>query len=126
MLKRRPEYFVVFTLSAIAAVGSVCLMAAGLGSGTPSLSGSKRQDASNIVYRASDLINVSSEDKVAAEMRVRYGSYSAGDYVLSVMTSPDYLVKSPDDEQFAKDLSNVVYGNEVDSVIEGIRNDLGT
>ena len=126
MLKRRPEYFVVFTLSAIAAVGSVCLMAAGLGSGTPSLSGSKRQEASNIVYRASDLINVSSEDKVAAEMRVRYGTYSAGDYVLSVMTSPDYLVKSPDDNQFAKDLSNVVYGNEVDSVIEDIMQDLGT
>lgn len=126
MLKKRPEYFAVFTLSAIAAIGSVCLVAIGLGSGTPSLSGNKRQEAANIVYRASDLINITSEDKVAAEMLVRYGTYSAGDYVLSVMTSPDYLVKNSDDAQFAKDLSNVVYGSEVDSVIEGIRQDLGT
>ena len=77
MLKRRPEYFAVFALSAVAAIGTACLTVIGLGSGTPALSGADRQNASQIVYRASDLIGVSSENKVAAEMRVRYGTYSA-------------------------------------------------
>lgn len=126
MLKRRPEYFAVFALSAVAAIGTACLTVIGLGSGTPALSGADRQNASQIVYRASDLIGVSSENKVAAEMRVRYGTYSAGDYVLSVMTSPDYLVNSPDDDQFAKDLCTVAYGAVSDTVVTDIKQELGS
>lgn len=124
MLRRRPEYFVVFALSAIAAIGTACLTSIALDTGTPALTGSRRQEASQIVYRASDLAGVKSEDKVTAEKRVRYGSYSAGDYVLSALTSPDYLIKSPDDEQFAKDLCSVVYGNVSDSVVTRIRQEL--
>ena len=126
MLKRRPEYFVVFALSAIAAVGSAGLMLAALDTGTPSLSGNRNESAMQMVSRASDLIGVSTEDKITAGMSVRYGTYSAGDYVLSVMTSPDYLIKSPDDDQFAKDLCNVVYGNASDPVITEIKQQLGS
>ena len=126
MLKRRPEYFVVFALSAAAAIGTAVFTGIALDSGTPALSGSRKQDAAQIVYRASDLAGVKSEEKVTAEMRVRYGTYSAGDFVLSALTSPDYLIKSPNDEQFAKDLCNVVYGSESDAVIAQIRQELGT
>ena len=92
MLRRRPEYFAVFALSAVAAIGTAVFTGIALDSGTPALSGSRKQDAAQIVYRASDLAGVKSEEKVTAEMRVRYGSYSAGDFVLSAMTSPDYLI----------------------------------
>ena len=126
MLKRRPEYFAAFCLSAIAAIGTACLTAIALDTGTPALTGAAKQSSSQIVYRASDLAGVNSEDKVTAEMRVRYGTYSTGDYVLSAMTSPDYLVKNPDDEQFAKDLCNVVYGGQNDSVVSEIRQELGS
>ena len=110
MLKRRPEYFAVFALSAVCAIGTACFTAFALGTGTPVMTGAGGQNASGIVSRASDLIGIDSEDKLSAQMRVKYGTYSAGDYVLSVMTSPDYLIKSTDDEQFAKDLLSVVYG----------------
>lgn len=126
MLKRRPEYFVAFALSAVAAIGTAVFTGICLDSGTPALSGNSKQDAAQIVYRASDLAGVKSEEKVTAEMRVRYGTYSAGDYVLSAMTSPDYLITSPNDEQFAKDLCNVVYGNVSDSIVSEIRQELGT
>ena len=104
MLKRRPEYFAVFALSAIAAVIAAFLTAVSLDTGAPSLSGKREQEAAQIVSRASDLIALNSEEKSAAVERVNSGSYSAGDYVLSVMTSPEYLIKSPDDLQ--RDLRN--------------------
>ena len=70
MLKRRPEYFVAFALSAVAAIGTALFTGICLDSGTPALSGSRKQDAAQIVYRASDLAGVKSEEKVTAEMRV--------------------------------------------------------
>ena len=126
MLKRRPEYFAVFALSAIAAIVVAILTAISLDTGTPSLSGKREQDAAQIVLRASDLIGLGNEDKLAAVMQVSYGSYSAGDFVLSVMTSPEYLIKSPDDKQFAKDLCNVIYGTVDDGVVAGITQALGS
>ena len=120
MLKRRPEYFAVFALSAVAAIGTAVLTGITLDTGTPVLSGERGQDSAKIVSRASDLIGLSSQENKAAQMRVRTGSYSAGDYVLSVMTSPDYLIKSPDDARFAKDLCNVVYGNTAETAVAGI------
>lgn len=126
MLKRRPEYFAAFALSAIAAIVAAFLTAVSLDTGTPSLSGNREQEAAQIVVRASDLIGLGNEEKTAAVMRVSYGSYSAGDYVLSVMTSPEYLIKSPDDKQFAKDLCNVVYGTVDEGVVAGITQALGS
>ena len=126
MLKRRPEYFAVFALSAIAAVIAAFLTAVSLDTGAPSLSGKREQEAAQIVSRASDLIALNSEEKSAAVERVNSGSYSAGDYVLSVMTSPEYLIKSPDDLQFAKDLCNVIYGTTDDGAVAGITQALGS
>lgn len=126
MLKRRPEYFAVFALSAVAAIGTAVLTGITLDTGTPVLSGERGQDSAKIVSRASDLIGLSSQENKAAQMRVRTGSYSAGDYVLSVMTSPDYLIKSPDDARFAKDLCNVVYGNTAETAVAGITQALGS
>ena len=126
MLKRRPEYFAVFALSAVAAIGTACFTAIALGTGTPALSGAGSQNAAGIVSRASDLIGVDSDDKASAQMRVNYGTVSAGDYVLSVMTSPDYLIRSTDDEQFAKDLCSIVYGAPNDAEVAGIKQELGS
>ena len=126
MLKRRPEYFAVFALSAVCAIGTACFTAIALGTGTPVMSGAGAQNASGIVSRASDLIGIDSEDKLSAQMRVKYGTYSTGDYVLSVMTSPDYLIKSTDDEQFAKDLLSVVYGAPNDADVAGIKQELSS
>ena len=126
MLKRRPEYFAVFALSAIAAIVMALITAISLDTGTPALSGNRSQGAADIVSRASDLIGLNGEEKAAAVMRVNDGSYSAGDYVLSVMTSPEYLIKSPDDVQFAKDLCTVLYGTTDDGVVAGIRQALGS
>ncbi len=124
MLKRRPEYFAVFALSAVAAIGTACFTAIALGTGNPALSGAGGQNAAGIVSRASDLIGVDQEKKASAHMCVRYGTVSAGDYVLSVMTSPDYLIKSTDDEQFAKDLCSIVYGAPNDAEVSGIKQEL--
>ncbi len=126
MLKRRPEYFAVFALSAVCAIGTACFTAIALGTGTPAMTGAGGQNAAGIVSRASDLIGVDAQEKVSAQMRVKYGTYSAGDYVLSVMTSPDYLIKSTDDEQFAKDLLSVVYGAPNDADVAGIKQELGS
>lgn len=126
MLKRRPEYFAVFALSAVCAIGTACFTAFALGTGTPVMTGAGGQNASGIVSRASDLIGIDSEDKLSAQMRVKYGTYSAGDYVLSVMTSPDYLIKSTDDEQFAKDLLSVVYGAPNDADVAAIKQELSS
>lgn len=126
MLKRRPEYFAVFALSAVAAIGTACFTAIALGTGTPAMTGAGSQNAAGIVSRASDLISVDQEDRTAAQMCVSYGTVSAGDYVLSVMTSPDYLIRSTDDEQFAKDLCSIVYGAPVDAEVAGIRQELAS
>lgn len=126
MLRRRPEYFVVFALSAIAAVGTAVMSAITLNTGTPALSGTSAQSAAGIVNRASDLIGGSGEDKVVSEMRVRTGMYSAGDYVLSVMTSPEYLIKCADDDQFAKDLSSVINGAPTGEAVASIKQQLGS
>ena len=126
MLKRRPEYFAVFALSAVAAIGAAFLTAFSLDTGTPALSGNRSQNAAQIVSRASDIAELSSEDKTAAIMRVNTGSYSAGDYVLSVLTSPEYLIKSPDDRQFAKDLCTILYGNADEGIVSSITQALGS
>ena len=78
MLKRRPEYFAVFALSAVAAIGTACFSAILLNTGTPALSGTGSENAAGIVSRASDLIGVDSDKKVSAQMCVRYGTVSTG------------------------------------------------
>ena len=124
MLKRRPEYFAVFALSAVLAVAAASFTAIALGTGTPALSGIEKQNAAGIVSRASDLAGIDQEEKVAAQMCVRYGKVSTGDYVLSVLTSPEYLLKSADDGQFAKDLCSIVYGSSNDTEIAAITQEL--
>lgn len=126
MLKRRPEYFAVFALSAVAAIGAAFVTVFSLDTGTPALSGARGQNAAQIVTRAADIVELGSEDKTAAIMRVNTGSYSAGDYVLSVLTSPEYLIKSPDDRQFAKDLCTILYGNADEGAVSSITQALGS
>ena len=110
MFIRRAEYFVVAALFAVLAIVSAVVMALSLDTGIVAPGRRALNKSDDIVARAGALVSVSDSEVKIAKSRVSDGLVSCGDYVISVMTSPDYLLNGVSDDRFAEDLCNVVFG----------------
>ena len=126
MYVRRPEYFAAAVLFGIIAVAATVVTAMSLDTGISDPGRKALKKADDIVTRAGQLTSVSEDEVRIAKNRVEDGLISCGDYVISVMTSPDYLLKSVSDEKFANDLCNVIYGEVRQNEVNYILNDLKT
>ncbi len=115
--------FLIFALcSFVVGLVFVVFFAASLsGMSTPIKKQNSKQD--EIILRAASIVNSeSSADK--ASMRVASGMYSVGDYVIRMFISSDYLILNKSDEQFAEDLTYVIYGESNDKAKEDILDNL--
>ena len=124
MYVRRPEYFIVTALFGILAVAAAVITAISLDTGISDPDKKTLKKADDIVARAGALTSISNEEVEIAKARVEDGLISCGDYVISVMTSPDYLLKGVSDEKFANDLCSVIYGEVRQDEVKFIMNDL--
>ena len=124
MFVRRPEYFAVAVLGAVLAIAATVIAILSLDTGIqyPGKKALKKSD--EIITRAGALTSSSDKEIRIARARVEDGLISCGDYVISVMTSPEYLLKNVSDDQFAKDLCNVVYGEIRQDEVNYILSDL--
>ena len=125
MFVRRPEYFAVAALSGLLAVAASAFVVMSLDTGISELDRKTAGKAGDIVLRAGALTSSSGEELKIAGSRVEEGLLSCGDYVISVMTSPEYLLTGVSDDKFASDLCNVVYGefrqDEVNYILEDLK-----
>lgn len=125
MFIRRVEYFVVAALFAVLAIVSAVVMALSLDTGIVAPGRRALNKSDDIVARAGALVSVSDSEVKIAKSRVSDGLVSCGDYVISVMTSPDYLLNGVSDDRFAEDLCNVVFGevkqNEKNDVLDYLK-----
>lgn len=124
MFVRRPEYFVVAALGGVLAVASTVFTAISLDTGITEPGKNTLNTAEDIVVRAGSLTSSSDEEIKLAKARVEDGVLSCGDYVISVMTSPEYLLTGVSDEKFASDLCNVIYGETRQNEVKEIMDDL--
>jgi len=124
MFVRRPEYFVVAALGGVLAVASTVFTAISLDTGITEPGKNTLNTAEDIVVRAGSLTSSSDEEIKLAKARVEDGVLSCGDYVISVMTSPEYLLTGVSDEKFASDLCNVIYGETRQDEVKEIMDDL--
>ena len=107
-VKKTKEYLIiagaVLIVSVIAVIlGGISLAGMSVPYGEPD---SSEED---IILRASALTSNEDANRIALH-RVGSGFYTAGDYVLNIFTSSDYLVAGKDDAAFASDLSAVISG----------------
>ncbi len=125
MFKRRPEYFAVAAIGGILAVAATVVTVMSLDSGITGPDKKTLKTADDMVVRAAALTSSTDEEIKIAKARVEEGMLSCGDYVISVMTSPEYLLNGVSDERFAEDLCNVIYGEtrqaEVDFIMEDLK-----
>ena len=125
MFVRRPEYFAVAVLGGILAVAASAVTILSIDTGIDSPDKKTRKKADEIVSRAGSLTYSSDEEIRIAKDRVKTGFVSCGDYVISVMTSPEYLLTGVSDNRFAEDLCNVIYGevrqDEVSYILEDLK-----
>ena len=124
MYVRRPEYFVAAALFGVIAVAASVITAISLDTGISDPDKKTLKKADDIVARAGALTSISGSEVDIAKARVEDGLISCGDYVISVMTSPDYLLTGVTDERFANDLCNVIYGEVRQDEVNYILNDL--
>ncbi len=125
MFKRCPEYFAVAALGGVIAVAASVVTALSLDTGITEPDKKTLKQADEIVVRAAALTSSNEEEIKIAKSRVEDGLLSCGDYVISVMTSPEYLLQGITDEQFANDLCVVIYGEPKQDEISYIIDDLG-
>ena len=104
MFIRRAEYFVVAALFAVLAIVSAVVMALSLDTGIVAPGRRALNKSDDIIARAGALVSVSDSEVKIAQSRVSDGLVSCGDYVISVMTSPDYLLNGVSDDRFVEDL----------------------
>lgn len=124
MFKRRPEYFAVAVIGGVVAVAASVVTALSLDTGITEPDKKSMKTADDIVVRASALTSASEDEVKIAKARVEDGLISCGDYVISVMTSPEYLLQGISDEKFATDLCTVIYGEAKQDEISYIVKDL--
>lgn len=116
MRRRNPLYFVLtamFFLSAL--IGGVIMAVV--------LSGGGRETGSeglDIMKRAGAVIGQDERASDLSRLRVDSGIFSVSDYVSSVLTSPQYLVRDVDDNTFATDLSNIALGRTDSETVSAI------
>jgi len=121
---RRPEYFAVAALSGVLAIAATVITAVCLDTGIKEPDRKTMKKADDIVVRAAALTSSSDTEVRIARSHVEDGLVSCGDYVISVMTSPEYLLGGISDQQFASDLCNVIYGEQRQDEIGYILEDL--
>ena len=125
MFVRRPEYFAVAALGGVLAVAASVFTVLSLDTGISGPDRKAMKKADDIVIRAGGLTHSSEEELKIAKDRVEDGLVSCGDYVISVMTSPEYLLTGVSDLEFAEDLCNVIYGetrqDEVDFILDDLK-----
>jgi len=124
MFKRRPEYFAVAAIGGIMTIAASVFMAMSLNTGISEPDRRSMKKADEIVVRAAALTGSTEEEIKIAKSHVEDGLISCGDYVISVMTSPEYLLQNVSDEKFASDLCYVVYGSKDQGEINDILEDL--
>ena len=110
MYIRRIEYIAVAVLFVVLGVAAAVITALSLDTGISDPDRKTLKTADDIVVRAGSLTSISDDEVRIAKARVEDGLISCGDYVISVMTSPEYLLNGISDEQFANDLCTVIYG----------------
>ena len=121
MFRRRPEYFVLSMLFVVLLAAGSVYMALTLPSGA---NGAKNGKVEDIVERTSEVMGLDAETAEKAELRIRKGMMSVGDYLTSCFTSPEYLLQGKDDAAFAYDLCYVLEGETDEDDIEDITSDL--
>ena len=125
MFVRRPEYFAVAAISGVLAVAASVITVMSLDTGISGPDRKTMKKADDIVSRAGGLTQCSDEEIRIAKDRVEEGMLSCGDYVISVMTSPEYLLTGVTDNKFAEDLCSVIYGeirqDEVGYILDDLR-----
>ena len=124
MYIRRIEYIAVAVLFVVLGVAAAVITALSLDTGISDPDRKTLKTADDIVVRAGSLTSISDDEVRIAKARVEDGLISCGDYVISVMTSPEYLLKGISDEQFANDLCTVIYGESKQKEIDHILSDL--
>ena len=108
MFVKRPEYFAVAVLGCVMAVAATAITLLSLDTGIQYPGRRALKTSDDIVARAGKLTASTDQEVKIAKSRVEDGLISCGDYVISVMTSPEYLLKGISDEQFANDLCQVI------------------
>ncbi|MCR4556859.1 MAG: hypothetical protein K5779_03445 [Saccharofermentans sp.] len=130
MFVRRPEYFAAAVLGGVLAIASAAFTVINLDTGISCPDRKTMKEADDIVARAGMLTSSSEAEIRIAKSRVEDGLVSCGDYVISVMTSPEYLLTGVSDEKFASDLCNVIYGetrsDEVGLIIDDLKDNSRT
>lgn len=124
MFVRRPEYFAIAAVSGVVAIAASVITALSLDTGIRVPDKKTMKTADEIVERAGSLTSASEEEIKIARNRVEEGLVSCGDYVISVMTSPEYLLTGVSDEKFATDLCTVIYGEVRQDEVNDIVGDL--
>ena len=124
MFVRRPEYFAVAAIGGLLAVAASAAAFLSLDTGISGPDRKTLKKADEIVARAGALTDCSDEELKIARARVEDGLVSCGDYVISVMTSPEYLLTGVSDSRFAEDLCNVIYGEVRQDEVGFILDDL--
>ena len=125
MYIRRIEYIAAAVLFAVLGAVLAVITAISLDTGISDPDRKTLKAADDIVMRAGSLTSISDDEVRIAKARVEDGLISCGDYVISVMTSPEYLLKGVSDEQFANDLCTVIYGEarqkEADRILGNLK-----
>ena len=124
MYVRRIEYIAAALLFAVLGAVVAVITALSLDTGISDPDRKTLKTADDIVVRAGSLTSISDDEVRIAKARVEDGLISCGDYVISVMTSPEYLLKGISDEQFANDLCTVIYGEAKQNKVNNILGDL--
>ena len=124
MFKRRPEYFAVAVIGGLLAIAASVITVLSIDTGINEPDKKTLKTADDIVGRAGLLTSSTDEEIRIAKARVEDGLVSCGDYVISVMTSPEYLLTGVTDERFAEDLSYVIYGETRQDEVRFILEDL--
>ena len=124
MFIRRPEYFAIAAIGGVLAVAASVVTAISLDTGIREPDRRTMKKADDIVVRAAALTSSNEDEVRIAKARVEDGLVSCGDYVISVMTSPEYLLQGISDEEFATDLCTVIYGEAKQDEISYILEDL--
>lgn len=124
MFRRRVEYLFLALAAVIACVTVIFFYIQTLPSSLPINLSDER--CGEIVNRAGALISSDEATCAKARLSVGDGMYSVGDYLISVFTSPEYLLMGRDDSVFAQDLANVLDGEASAEDVGDITSDLSS
>ena len=108
MLRKRKEYYVLSVAAAfIMTVAIVMFLFAQAQSHGARLSDKDRNTARDIIYSASELTGLDGNVSERVVKLAEGGIMSVSDHVISVMSSPEYLLMSQDNDVFVQDIIKV-------------------